>query len=288
MYRSFFLLLLSLLMPFGVCFGASRTVEWEIEKKLPLEAAPLDLAATADGSQLFVLLEGGKLLVCSSEGEIRSQLDVDPQANQIEVAPAGDKLFVTSARNQSFQIVRIDPIFDINTLGSPFRGPARAPVEIAIFSDFQCPYCAKLVPLLEQICTLYPQDVKVVFKNFPLRNHQFARQAAIAALAANEQGKFWPFHDRLFANISQLNETKLREITGEVGLDRSKFENDLKNQKIWAQIDRDIHDAQEVGVRGTPTVLINGKLLRERSLEGFRAKIESEMRKAHKRKEEPT
>lgn len=283
MARVVILTILSLVITVGNCLGAAPAIEWESQKILSLEAAPLDLATTADGSKVFVLLEGGKLLICTSDGEIRNRFDVAPQADRIEVAPGGDKVYIASARSKTFQVIQVDSVFDINTSGSPFRGPAEAPVEIVVFSDFQCPYCARLVPLLEQVCTLYPKDVKLVFKNFPLRNHAFSRQAASAALAANEQGKFWPFHDKLFASYTQLNEAKILDIAKELGLDPDKFEMDIKSRKILAQINQDVQDARTVGVRGTPTVLINGKKLREGSLQGFQTQIEKALQQGKKR-----
>lgn len=277
MYKIVVLLLIGLAITCGTSLGASGTIEWELEKKLTLEATPLDLTSTADGSKVFVLLEGGKLLICSDRGEILDHLDVAPQSDSIEVAPAGDKLFITSTKNKSLQIVGIETIYDIDVLGSPFKGPVQAPIEIVLFSDFQCPYCSKLVPTLEQITALYPREVKVVFKNYPLRNHKYARKSAIAALAANEQGKFWSFHDGLFENYSKIDDAFILTLADKLDLDREQFQRDMKNQKIWAQINKDIQEAKKVGVRGTPTVMVNGKLLQDRSVEGFRARIEKEL-----------
>ena len=277
MFKIVVLLFIGLAITCGTCLGASGTIEWDSEKKLTLEARPLGLTSTADGSKVFVLLEGGKLLICSNTGEVLDRLDVAQQSDSIEVAPTGDKLFITSAKDKSLQIIRIENIYEIDVLGSPFKGPVQAPVEIVIFSDFQCPYCSKLVPILDQVKTLYPKEVKVVFKNYPLRNHSYARKAAIAALAANEQGEFWPFHDGLFENHSQIDDTFILMLADKLDLDREQFQRDMKNQKIWAQINKDIQEAKKVGVRGTPTVMVNGKLLQNRSVEGFRARIKKEL-----------
>lgn len=125
----------------------------------------------------------------------------------------------------------------------------------------------------------YPKEVKLVMKHFPLPMHDFARKAAIAALAAAKQGKFWEFHERLYSNQSSLNETKIQEIAKELNLDIEKFNLDLKDQTIESLIDRDIKDGQEEGVRGTPTIFINGKLLSNRSIQGFQQAIENELKK---------
>ena len=125
----------------------------------------------------------------------------------------------------------------------------------------------------------YPNQVKLVFKNFPLRNHQFSMQAAIAALAAEKQGKFWEFHDLLFKNYNHLNEEKIKEIAQQLNLDMKKFEKDRKDPQIRAMINRDLAEGNRVGVRGTPTIFINGRLLRNRSMAGFQELIEKALKK---------
>jgi protein-disulfide isomerase len=129
--------------------------------------------------------------------------------------------------------------------------------------------------LLEQ----YPKDVKIVHKNFPLRSHKFARRAAIAAMAAHEQGKFWPFQDKIFENYNKLNEKKIQDIAAEVGLDLDKFKKDMTNPRIIRSVTRDSQDGSNAGVRGTPAIFVNGRLLRNRSLAGFKAIIEKELMK---------
>ena len=136
------------------------------------------------------------------------------------------------------------------------------------------------MPLLEQVLETYPKDVKVVFKNFPLRNHKFARPAAIAALAAGKQGKFWEFHDLLFENYAHLSEEKIREISQKLSLDIDKFEKDKKDPQILKLIRRDVTDGLRAGVRGTPTVFVNGRLLRNRNLAGFQTLIDKALKKA--------
>jgi protein-disulfide isomerase len=129
----------------------------------------------------------------------------------------------------------------------------------------------------------YPKEVKIAFKNFPLSNHKFAKKAAVAALAANRQGKFWQFHNRLFENYKELSDDKIREISQQVGLDRVRFEKDLKDPRIQAKISKDLRDGAKAGVQGTPTIFINGRRLRDRTLEGFQAVIEKELIDARKK-----
>jgi len=112
----------------------------------------------------------------------------------------------------------------------------------------------------------YPNDVKLVIKHFPLQIHNYAKKAAIAALAAGKQGKFWEAHEKLFANQNDLNDTKVEAIAGELGLDMEKFKKDLQDPAIASVIDRDMNDGLKANVQGTPTIFINGKLLNQRNL----------------------
>jgi protein-disulfide isomerase len=123
-----------------------------------------------------------------------------------------------------------------------------------------------------------PDQVKLVFKNFPIRNHKFAMQAAIAALAAEKQGKFWEFHDLLFKNYNHLNEQKVKEIAQQLNLDMEKFEKDRKDPRIRAMINKDLAEGNRAGVRGTPTIFVNGRLLRNRSMGGFQEGIEKALK----------
>jgi len=129
----------------------------------------------------------------------------------------------------------------------------------------------------------YPNDVKVVFKNFPLtRIHKFAMNAAVAALAANQQGKFWEYHGELFKNYNQLNDEKFDEIAGTVGLDMEQFKKDMQNPALSAMVERDLQDGVTAGVRGTPSIFVNGRLLQQRSLQGFQQIIDDELAKKKK------
>lgn len=123
----------------------------------------------------------------------------------------------------------------------------------------------------------YSKEMKLVFKNFPLRNHKFAWPAAIAALAANKQGKFWELHDQLYENYNRLSDQKIREIAQQVGLDMEKFDKDMKAPELKAIVERDFQEGARIGVRGIPTIFVNGRQLKNRSFQGFQAAIEKEL-----------
>jgi protein-disulfide isomerase len=125
----------------------------------------------------------------------------------------------------------------------------------------------------------YPGEVKLVIKHFPLPNHRFAEKAAIAAMAANRQGKFWEFHNKLFANQASLNDAKVQEIARELGLDLEKFNQDLSDPQIKALIEREIGHARQADIRAVPSLFINGKLLTMRGAQEMQQAVQNELRK---------
>jgi protein-disulfide isomerase len=129
------------------------------------------------------------------------------------------------------------------------------------FSDFQCPFCSRSVTTLKQIETEYPGKVRVAFKNQPLPFHQHARLAAEAAMAANEQGKFWEYHDKLFANQPKIQREFLLQYARDVGLDMKRFQKALDDASGRPRIDTDIAEANSLGTSGTPAFFINGRFL---------------------------
>ena len=134
------------------------------------------------------------------------------------------------------------------------------------------------MPVLEQVLERYPQQVRVVFKHFPLRNHKYAYKAAHATMAADKQGKFWEFHDLLFKDYKNLNDQKVREIMTSLNLDADQFESEMQSPSVRAQIEADLRNGNSAGARGTPTIFVNGKRLRDRSFNGFQQQIERELR----------
>lgn len=125
----------------------------------------------------------------------------------------------------------------------------------------------------------YPETVKLVVKHFPLANHKYAHKAATAALAANVQGKFWEFHNKLFKNYKVINDAKIQDIAKELGIDMEKFNKDMQSPAIKSLIARDMSNGRQIGIRGTPTIFINGKALKNRSLQGIYQVIEAELKK---------
>jgi protein-disulfide isomerase len=153
------------------------------------------------------------------------------------------------------------PTVNVTADDDPFVGPTDAPVTIIEFSDFQCPYCRRVQPILKQVLKDYQGTVKLVFRDFPLRNiHPQAQKAAEAAQCAAEQQQFWPYHDKLFAT-PQLEEQALKQYAQELGLDMQRFEPCISSGKYAQEVERDLQDGINAGVSATPSFFINGQPL---------------------------
>lgn len=144
---------------------------------------------------------------------------------------------------------------------NPVRGNPEAPVTIIEFTDFECPYCRRANETLERVREAYPNDVKIVARQFPLPNHDRARPAAEAALCANEQGRYWEYRQRLFSDQKKLSDADLRRHAKELGLDEAKFAQCLAVGRYAEQVKKDLAEGQKYGVKGTPAFFVNGEFL---------------------------
>jgi protein-disulfide isomerase len=168
---------------------------------------------------------------------------------------------------------------------APYLGPKHAKVTIVEFSDFECPFCQRAIGALNQVREAYPKDVKVVFRQYPLpaTMHPHAQIAAEAALAAHDQGKFWPMHDKLFENRAALNRPDIEKYAEQIGLNMSKFKSALDEGKFKAKVAEDQSAGSAVGVNGTPTFFINGQAqVGGPTFDQWKSRVEDEIKKADK------
>jgi protein-disulfide isomerase len=164
---------------------------------------------------------------------------------------------------QSSAIVRLQldpPRLAVSEDGAA-RGPATAPVTIVEFGDFQCPVCARTPGLIKDVEKKYGDRVRVVFRHLPLPMHKEAPKAAEAAICADEQGRFWEMHDKLYANAKDLTPPALRRYAGELSLDAQEFDKCLESGRGATRWQKDKADADKYGVRGTPAFFINGRMV---------------------------
>jgi len=169
---------------------------------------------------------------------------------------------LTSLRTKFEARVLLEPVrAEIPDDTAPSKGPADSPVTIVEFSDFQCPYCRHVVPALQQVLKTYPQQVRLVYRQFPLDFHSNAQKAAEASLCAQDQGKFWEMHDAMFANQQALAPDQLKAKAAEITLNTAQFNKCLDSDKYAAKVRQDRALGTAVGVNGTPALFVNGRLL---------------------------
>jgi protein-disulfide isomerase len=164
----------------------------------------------------------------------------------------------------------------------PSLGPANAPVTLVEFSDFQCPFCQRAAPTLKQIKAKYGDRVRIVWKDFPLTQiHPQAFDAAQAGNCAREQGKFWEYHDQLFANQSALQPDALKKYASAAGMNADAFGACLDSGKYRAKVQQALEAGNNVGVSSTPTTFINGRVVSgAQPLDAFTAVIDEELARA--------
>ena len=154
------------------------------------------------------------------------------------------------------------PKIEVSYDSSRVRGDPKAPITIVEFSDFQCPFCQRAHQVVKELLSKYPAQVKLAYRDFPLRQiHPQADAAAEAARCAGEQGKFWQFHDRLFESNRSLDLAAFADHAAAVGLDQPKFVDCLAADKFESQIEQDLQDGTRAGVNGTPGFFINGVMV---------------------------
>jgi len=158
--------------------------------------------------------------------------------------------------------VQFDPMrAEVSAAGAPAIGPADAPVQLVLFSDFECPYCSRVVPTLDQVQEKYGDRVRLAFRQFPLSIHPHAQKAAEASLCAGEQGKFWEMHDAMFGDQKKLGVDDLKATAATLELKAEQFNSCLDSGKYADQVKKDMESGQEAGVSGTPAMFVNGRFI---------------------------
>lgn len=275
-------LLLAVLMVGGIFVPADAQVVWQEQLQFKAPEPVLDVAYSLDGSRVYLLTAKARVLIYDAEGQ---QLGAIPVAKDVQrisavgLQSAGIPEKLLLAGGDQVRELSLQFAVPINIDGAPFLGAANAPVTLVEFSDFLCPHCARVKPLTERLLLDNPGKLKVVFKNFVLPVNQVSKPAALAALAAQNQGKFWEMHDRIFAAQQELNPETIRRIAKEIGLDMNRFDRDLNSRELAARLETDIADGRQAGVRGTPALFINGIPVTQRSREGIQQMIDDAIKR---------
>jgi protein-disulfide isomerase len=171
-------------------------------------------------------------------------------------------------------------VVNVSVDDDPAKGPVAAPVTVVMFSDFQCSACKATHPLLEKAMAMFPGKIRFVVRDFPLESlHPNGFRAALAANAANAQGKFFEYTEVLYANQDALDDESLKKYAAELGLNVKLFEIDFNSEKNAAEVRKDMADGNKYGVNSTPTIFVNGVKARDLSVNGFKAAIERALKK---------
>jgi predicted DsbA family dithiol-disulfide isomerase len=192
-----------------------------------------------------------------------------------------DNLMRNLRRNHSV-VTYLDPLrTEVPTAGFPSRGPANAAVTIVKFSDFECPFCGATHPVLKAVEKNYPTQVRLVYRQFPLTNiHPRAQKASEASLCANEQGRFWEYHDSLFANQGDLEVPALKRRAAELKLNTATFNTCLDSGRMADAVKKEADEGRKLGVASTPTLFVNGRMLTGgQTYNDIRAVIEDELKR---------
>ena len=187
-------------------------------------------------------------------GQIRQYLE---QKGQFEARES----FFKGLESKYKVEMKLEPMRTEVAAVGPAKGPEGAPVTIVEFSDFECPFCARLIPTLDQVKAKYGDKVRLVFRQFPLGMHANAQKAAEASLCANDQGKFWEMHDSMFKNQQQLAVDALKAKATELGLNAEAFNTCLDSGKYASKVSEDMEAGTAAGVSGTPALFINGRFI---------------------------
>lgn len=244
---------------------AHAKVSFESELTVDMETPVLDMTTDPDHNLIFLLTSKAVLFYSPKEKSVVDRIGLSEPFDRIALLD-GSRLVLSSSDPSRVSVLRYNRIYTIDTTNRAFKGPADAKVTIVVFDDYQCPYCARLERFIEQVMEQFPTEVRYVIKHFPLSSHPFAHKGAMAALAAGKQGKFWEFHSRLLKNHDQVDEQKIVEVAGELGLDMDQFEKDRQLESSRQLIREDIENGKTIGVTGTPSAFINGKRIRNREL----------------------
>ena len=230
--------------------------------------------------EIDVFYKSNKARIAVDLDKVREQIRSYLHNQKIEAQKA---LFLKSLRSNAKVVtyLKSPPVFraEISVAGEPFKGSEKAPVTVVKFEDFQCPFCKQVQPTFNELLSRYDGKVRLVHKDLPLESiHPQARQAAEAARCASEQGKFWEYHDKLYANSPKASGDNLRSYAKEIDLNVDSFDGCFTSGKYKAVVQQDLNEGAQLGLTGTPTIFINGREISgNQPLEAFEAIINEEL-----------
>ncbi len=238
---------------------------------------------SVDDDEIAAFYKLDKARIALDLDKAREPIRAYLRSQKIEAQKA---LFFKSLRAKAKIVTYLEPppVFraELSIAGEPFKGPEKARVTIVKFEDFQCPFCKQVQPTFKELLTRYNGKVRLVHKDFPLESiHPQARQAAEAARCAYEQGKFWEYHDTLYANSPKASADDLKSYAQQIGLNVDSFDRCFASRKYKAVVQQDLNQGIQLGLTGTPTFFFNGREISgNQPLTAFEAIIDQELASA--------
>lgn len=265
-----------------------RLLAQEADKRGVSVAALLDAEVTAKvglvmETEIEAFIQENRSQLKGDGAEIRDKIRASLQQRKLTEQR---NQYVHSLRTKGTVVDRLQPPpvvrVQVSTDGAPIRGIADAPVTLVEFSDFHCPFCKRVQSTLTKVLEKYPGKVRLLFRHLPLDAlHPQARSAAEASWCAQDQGKFWEYHDLLFANAPKAAEDDLKHYAEQIVLDMRTFESCLSQNAHRDSVQRDIDEVTRLGMSGTPAFFINGRFLNgAQPLEKFVQLIDEEFARA--------
>jgi protein-disulfide isomerase len=255
----------------------SVSVEAVLEQEVNSKVLPVG------DDEIEVFYKANRARIGGDLNKVKKQIRDYLHNQKIEAQKA---LFFKSLRSNAKVVTYLKPppVFrtEISLAGEPFRGSEKAPVTIVKFEDFQCPFCKQIQPTVNALLSRYDGKVRLVHKDLPLESlHPQARQAAEAARCAHEQGKFWEYHDKLYATAPKASADDLQSYAKDVGLNAGSFDRCFASGKYKEVVQRDLNEGAQLGLTGTPTFFINGREISgNQPSEAFEAIIDEELARA--------
>jgi protein-disulfide isomerase len=254
----------------------------------PAQEAPpgVDLKSLDDfEKKVFFRVTNREPSACGKAHSLLQSLKVDPQCRKSLYAVRYVARLVDNGLTDSEVSEAIQKRFraarkSVDVSEAPMKGNSAARITVVEFIDYECPACKRVQPVLRQALDEFKNEVRVYLKHYPLGMHTNARLAAEAAVAANLQGKFWPYNDKLWASSDSLTPARLESIAKEIGLDVEKWRKDLESEAVKNRVKKDQADGTALSISGTPAIYLNGREFTDnRDIDSLRDWIQEELGK---------
>lgn len=275
---SIILFLVLLVMPLSLNSSKAKVrVDWKNLGTLALEKEPLEIVLSLDGRMAYILTKGAVVVYSADENKVIQRIPVNEDIANLWVSPRGNLIYLTSTKSKELSVIRLGFSLEIKKGNSISLGREDAPVTLVTFMDFQCPLCSKVFPILRDILNRYPDEVNLIFKHFPLKDHIYAEKAALASFSAYKQGKFLEIAAVFFENREKFGDKTIDQAAEHVGLDMALFRKEVESKSVKRVLDEDIEMGRKLMIKGVPAIFINGKQVNNKFLPNLPEMVSDEL-----------